>query len=365
MNYLLVTWLLVLALLAPTASSAKSFCIRALENTSQVQILNRFNEGPVLRFTGASGESRNPENVTIATFNVKHLFTGNDSVSREMGRMVPLGNGNSMGPLHIQGKADAINDMGAELVMLQEVGNINDLQRFAREALNDEYHAFLLETNVRGNEVAFLIKKSFDFNFDIHSFRNLRTADGRNTFTRDAQVIVVKDPESGRPLFAVLNTHLKSQRRSRNRNISTEQRRTEEAQGMLDVMARVRQRVGNNDLPFAFTGDMNNDLREVEFSSIRDAGFHSSFLDSRTPVNDPTTFVYFPGRSRPKHNQLDYILLDPNLRARGALEESDVYRYRDDEGVEIELPQRARDKSDLPSDHYPVWARFNFERLIQ
>ena len=80
-------------------------------------------------------------------------------------------------------------------------------------------------------------------------------------------------------------------------------------------------------------------------------------------LHDRVTHLTFaPGVTNA--SQLDYILIPRALHASVVTEETYVYRYCfDGEWDEIDIPTSLKERSYLPSDHYPVVCVIDVEAL--
>ncbi len=316
------------------------------------QYFDIYPEGRVVRYRSRSGNFRAQSDLKLMTFNILTLY----------------GHKADEAAAYAAKKAKAIKEADPDILFLQEIEERQLLNRFAREELADSYVPLFIKNNEgKGQQYGVLVKRGLGANLEMHSFKNLKSG-GQRSFTRDAQVTVVKDPSTDAPLLNIINVHLKSMRDKKGDPNSTK-RRTQEVEALQIIFKKMRERQKSTNVPFLIVGDFNNDFLEPEFRSLRDNGFIDSFqLDHLPAIENPYTQYYFP-INNPEDptripNQIDYFILDPLLTVPGLVTERGVYRYTDENGVEIPIPRNFRERSQNPSDHYPVTLNISIPALL-
>jgi hypothetical protein len=119
-------------------------------------------------------------------------------------------------------------------------------------------------------------------------------------------------------------------------------------------------------VPILVAGDFNGTVHEgPEFRPLTDILEDSLDMGSRPVASNEerATHAYLPNGDDPIYNQLDAILVTPNLR--DAVEESFVHRYKDAQGRVLPLPRSSAERELNPSDHYPVILKLRFQRLLE
>jgi len=264
--------------------------------------------------------------------------------------------------------AKVMNDLDADIVAVEEISNRELLGSFSEKLLGNRYAPILIQGNSnRGINIGFLVKRDLPLKFEVHSFKERKSLYGYEmvaAFERDFPVIVVKRLDNDKPLFIMSGVHLKSKRTVMEGDKNASMRREIEVLEALDVLELVKRRYGK-DLPVIVAGDFNNNLPiSSEHRHFGLAGFKDALdVTSKPLAGDRYTHIYY-GSHKTKYEQLDGILYDfPNVEE-GAVITSGVYRYKDENGAELPVPKTYQERELNPSDHYPVYADFNFEFIL-
>jgi endonuclease/exonuclease/phosphatase family metal-dependent hydrolase len=271
----------------------------------------------------------------------------------------------------MQAMADAITSNKLDVVVLQEVDSLESLKRFNSERLAAAYRPLLIPGN-DGRHVGFLLKKDLPFRTELVSHKATTdlypiTGTQMPIFSRDLPALHVwtsEQPEGEAPLLVLLGTHKKSKitRRGDPESVAL---RSLQAQAAADIVAHYRRKWGAQ-LPVLVAGDFNGTVHEgPEFRPLTEMLEDSLDLGSRPArSNDErATHAFLSNGDNPIYNQLDAILLTPNLR--DAVEESFVHRYKDAQGNVLRLPRSSAERELNPSDHYPVVLKLRFQRLLE
>ncbi|MGE0489412.1 MAG: endonuclease/exonuclease/phosphatase family protein [Vulcanimicrobiota bacterium] len=298
-----------------------------LLNTAQVK---RFDSAPnykVYRGAGASArESQDVDQVTIGTYNVKNLF---DGIDQDPSR------GTTEKPdRELRALAAVIANSKADVVALQEVENIDVLNKFLQDFMPEQFqHAVLVEGNDgRGIDVAVISK--FDItNVVSHKENRFPKPDGsgQTDFSRD---LLRVDLQVGQYPLSVYTTHLKSKRGGEE---STVQRQAE----ANEVRRILEQEMGNFEgKNFVVTGDLNDSPMANTTKTIREGEpGHPRLIDGLDgkPWNQRDTWP----SDRPRR-QIDFIMFPEHMA---------------DNLVKQEVQHHSQ--ASTASDHMMVAATFN------
>jgi endonuclease/exonuclease/phosphatase family metal-dependent hydrolase len=271
--------------------------------------------------------------------------------------------------------AEAIKNVDADVVMLNEVGGLESLENFNRLFLDSKYACHLIEGNSkRGIDVGYLVHSRLNLNVLLTSHRNRsinltypyeanETPKKAHLFSRDvAELRFFKtDPQS--PFLICLLTHLKSKLDPDNIDPGGKIRRKAELSTLLQIYKEVK-----SDFPQAgvivagdFNGQAIGEKIEPEFSIINQ---ETDLLDSLSLAGITGVKTYtqyqFPRYGSAYGLQLDYIWLSKSLENNLVKSETYVYRFKNADGSDLPLPSNSEQVYNLPSDHYPVVATFVF-----
>lgn len=214
-----------------------------------------------------------------------------------------------------------MQELDADIYVVQEaIGK--SLKYFAKHFLGDKYHV-VLESSKKETElqIAFLVKKTLEVDFEVHSFdhltwRNEMVSPPRTMpiFHKDLPALYLRQKDgknvrpSNDPNLVIFGAHLKSMRHSEGDRYSTNQR-TLQAQTASRIIHSVNQRY-NYRVPIMLTGDLNADvITAKEFESFRFFLKDSIQISSESPVNLRYTHTYNGHRS-----QLDSQMINDALK---------------------------------------------------
>ena len=256
---------------------------------------------------------------------------------------------------HIQKIEDAakvIEDINADIYMLCEVGGKESLNNFNKYFLNNKYTCILEEgTAKRGLDVGFLIKKDFNQEIEVINNKRLKLKDGTR-FSRSLGEIRIK--KGGKVELVFLLAHLKSKRTSEE-DFQGWAKRSEEVKGLNQYVEKLNKDLKNPKIVLA--GDLNSDLDDLRIMGLSS---FDNFLDLKELSDEEKcTHIHFDGGGA-KYHQFDYIFSTENMRGDLDLENSSVYRFKNDYGDTWGFPESIKEKWELPSDHYPVVLKINY-----
>jgi endonuclease/exonuclease/phosphatase family metal-dependent hydrolase len=291
----------------------------------------------------------------ITTWNVENLFllmdkyNGEDLKTITNNQWKELSSSISIENKHL-GKVEEIsniiNEIDSDIYLLQEVGGKESLLNLNKFFLNSKYRIFMNEGNSRrGICIGFLVKENGNYNYKFKTNRNLRLSDG-GKIRRDFSQLSVSD-KNGELKLIILNVHLKSQRSSENDYNGINQRELEIK--LLKQLAKELEE--KNNVPIIIGGDFNVDLSTEENYGITNE-YHNFHSLKNSSVEDRCSHVFF-SQSRIL-NQLDYLLISKKYKDIVDLDKSLNYRFKNEYGDNMGLPDSLLERQLFPSDHFPV-----------
>ena len=288
----------------------------------------------------------------------------------------------------VQRKAAVFFDVRPDIAVIQEIEpavNSNaqaTLDQFARIELKGKYVGFTSghSNDRKGMESGFLVKAELlkEFNFEVVSFSEKQsTLLGRlmgqrsPVFTGDFALLRITKKGDRGDMFYVFDPHLKSLRPSFTKNERRQGRTPENVEAARRrVVAKAKLEIAEivkiitqlkalyPRVPFMISGDFNRDLE----SSPEMRPFYDELnlregltlgQRGRVPYSARYTSIYFPIDGERELSQLLGNFVSPHLQDH--VLESWVYRFVDDEGSVIRLPETYQEREgELPTDHYPV-----------
>ncbi len=277
--------------------------------------------------------------------------------------------------------ASIIRETDCDVIGLCEVGGFESLAVFNEYFLHGAYVPLLEAGNSnRGIESGFLVKRSLglvprivshrDWELTFHYPHELDPATHKlaaeaasyldlgnplkRRLSRDVPALFLE--KDGEIRFILLLVHLKSGIDIAGVDPEGRVRHKAEFEALLAIALKLNEETGG-EVPIVLAGDFNGQAgrRETaqEFRALYAATDYEDVLElAAVPIYERMTQFTFL-KSSVMAQQLDYIFLPRSLRA--CLKSAAVYRYkfRDDQS-EMSLPASFRDRSALPSDHYPV-----------
>lgn len=267
--------------------------------------------------------------------------------------------------------AAAIEDMAPDILMLNEVGGLDSINNFNEHFLRSQYTVYLKEGNSRrGIDVGYLIRKGLPskpllithrdrpIQF-LYPHENQTPSGGKSHyFSRDVAELRLFDPGQNSPRLVVLLTHLKSKLDTERIDPEGRLRRAAELRTLSEIYNEVKKELDGK-APIIVAGDFNGiaspNNTEPEFHPLYDStDLLEVFETLQKPKEERYTQVQISPLLAPQYLQIDYIFASPHLRDRIVRDETFVYRFRDHLGQVIPPPRNLDERSQLPSDHYPV-----------
>lgn len=279
--------------------------------------------------------------------------------------------------------ARAIDDLDPDIMMLSEVGGRESLANFSRYFLNDRYVPHLIEGNSnRGIDLGFLVKRTLPLKYDLISHKNRKLdflyphermsqetgythlRSGRVTshrFSRDVVELRCYGVSDEAPEFIIMLVHLKSPLDKDRIDPGGRDRRKAELDMLVQIYGEVKTEFPS--APVFISGDFNGVIfgpsEDPEFESMRASDLKCCLDMAQVAPDEKFTWMHLHNRRPNFFRQLDYILVPEHLRSRVDVNETWVYRFKDESGVYRTIPRNQNEKRTLPSDHYPVVLTLN------
>lgn len=254
---------------------------------------------------------------------------------------------------HIQkviDSAKAVKDIDADLYILSEMGGRESLQNFNKYFLNDNYDCFLKNGNSnRGIEIGFLVKKNLDYSFEVHSNKDL-VLDNGYKFSRNVPELRVSN-KNGDLILIVLGVHLKSKISSAQDFEGIDQR-TSELKLLSSYASTIKEMYS---VPVIIAGDFNCSRMDYELNIFSKEMYEFHDL-KKSKDEELCTYVNF--KVKRILTQIDYIFCTENIFD---LDNSFTYRFKDDYGYSLGIPDSFEEKKYLPSDHFPLVAKIKIK----
>ena len=275
--------------------------------------------------------------------------------------------------------AKALKEINADIIMLCEVGGFESLNNFNHLFMDDAYSPCLIEGNSERNiDVGFLIRKNMDFYFDLQSNKNrpinylypherqsllngYPIKGGKVTsshkFSRDVAELRLFTTDREKPFLTILLAHLKSRLDPDRIDPNGFERRQAELRTLIEIYQELE--AVHPDLPIMVAGDFNGQAgvqhTDEEFKDLYNLTKLSDVLEvSQLPPEARATFYQVRNGGKADGRQIDFAFLNPNLQKLVKTDATKVYRYKDEMGMERDVPRNMEAKLHLPSDHYPL-----------
>ena len=248
--------------------------------------------------------------------------------------------------------AKVIEELDADVYFFQEVGGHESIRNFKKYFLNNNYKYYIKPGNSsRGICTSFLVKKGFEYDIDLITNKNY-VLDNGSRISRDfLQLNLSKNDEIK---LSLLNVHLKSQRSSEEDFNGIKQRASE-----LNGLKAIANKIGQN-CPVIIGGDFNVDLNSYESNGMLDEFINFHDL-KKSSVEDRCSHVFF---SQTKVlNQLDYLLVNKKNKDILDLSKSYNYRFKNEYGDDLGIPDSLFERQMQPSDHFPVVIEIKEDKL--
>jgi hypothetical protein len=272
--------------------------------------------------------------------------------------------------------AQALIEIDADVIMVNEVGGLESLTNFNTHFLNSAYVPHLIEGNSdRGIDCGYLIRKTLPLKALLTSYKDRplnylypheRTGPESSRkslyFSRDCLVLRLFDNATSELRMVFLLVHLKSKLDPNGVDPEGRERRAAELKVVLEIYNEV-QRETDGKIPICVAGDFNgishNAKHEPEFAQLYEKTDLQDVFDVVGLSDDQrATQIQINRSGRLDLLQIDAVFASPNLRSKIVPEQTYVYRYRNELNVIAPFPKSMEERQHLPSDHYPVVATF-------
>lgn len=312
--------------------------------------------------------------MTFMNFNLLNLFKkvglfvpNPDSA---FGKKIKIGPGYSKEKGQRDGQAKAIQEVNADVVTLQEVESKDALSLFEAAYFEGMYRKTLEEGNdERGIDTGDLSKRDLDVKWERRAYKNDLWKDPTmgmeevKLFSRDFVVKIARDPESGKPLFAVMYGHNKS-KRDRPGDRESKILGTAQIAREHEIAAKLSEEFGP-DFPWVLMMDANRDFyRDPEAALLRDKKVFLNALDfAQNPIPEAERYshVYFDPKGERHLSMMDVILVNKAMSQ--YILDAGIYRYKNPDGSIKRVPESYDERETNPSDHYPPWFTIDFARM--
>jgi endonuclease/exonuclease/phosphatase family metal-dependent hydrolase len=274
--------------------------------------------------------------------------------------------------------AQTFSEAQPDIIMLNEVGGQESLENFNRHFLKEDFACYSIEGNSdRGIDVAYLVRKTLTYKFDLISHRrrplnflypheeqsNLYLegleppAIKTHYFSRDALELRVFQPGADRPGLIILLVHLKSKLDPLGVDPAGRNRRAAELKTLVDIYLEVRQEFKS--VPVVVAGDFNGfgakDGYDPEFLPLYEKTDLVEVFDLlKRPLTETATQVNFNRGSLPSLIKIDHVFLSPELWPMVVEDQTQVHLFRSDLQVKMPYAATVEQRTALPSDHYPI-----------
>ncbi len=309
----------------------------------------------------------------VATYNVLNLkeMVGRFEPNPATGKRIKTKPEKAKAQEAIDGVAAAIKEISPDILFLQEVEGLESLGAFATRELENQWRPLIMKGNDgRGIHIGVLVKNSVPLSFEYRSHRDEpfssdKHPDLQKVFSRDFPVLIAKSPSDHTPLFILAGVHGKSKRTDNHSDPESREIRTAQAERMVDIIQFYQEKYPN--IPILLLGDFNAEpSREPEYQALRDFNLKDAFdlIPNPLPTGSPEriTHTFHPQEGSRKASQLDSILIVPPIQ--NIVLDAKVYRYKNPDGSIKPLPQTYEEREQNPSDHFPIWADLDLQKLL-
>ena len=258
----------------------------------------------------------------------------------------------------VEGVADVILDQRPDILIIQEAQNQKALESFNEQQLLNRYRVFIMEgVEQKGANVGFLVKKDLDIHIEIESHRDFQWLDPVKQvpvaiFTRDLPALIIRENSTSKPAMIVFGNHGKS-KINRPGDPESNLLRTAQVEAIVQIMQNYHKRF-NNEVPMVIAGDFNTDVTKGPEMTPLKSIFKDAFDISPQPESalDRATHSFHNRDGETHYNAMDAFFVNSVLE--NSIQAARVFRYKDSHGHALPLPETYQERSQNPSDHYPV-----------
>lgn len=278
--------------------------------------------------------------------------------------------------------AKIIKEKQPDLMMFCEVGGLESLKNFNQLFLQETYSCILIEGNSNRNiDVGYLVKKNCPYFFDVVSNKNrpihflyphevtsvkhgFKVKAESHTFSRDCIELHLFKKKRENPFLILLLTHLKSRLDPERIDPGGAERRAAELKAIVSIYKELE--IQHPKTPILVCGDLNGFAgkpnTDPEFLPIYDQTSLQDVLEvARISPDKRSTFYQIKNGGKVEGKQIDYCFIPKLIWGNLKTDDCSVYLYKDRFGLPMDPPTNMEIKSNLPSDHYPLF--FTLENL--
>jgi predicted extracellular nuclease len=367
-------WLSLLAALYVSLAGCRSATHSELED-SRPRV--NASEAPVGYAPAETLEYRSPHSdreslqakktLRIATYNVENMFIREAipaSVRFEGDKL------EFKSERELQWVAKVIGEIAPDIAVLEEV-EANSLDYFCQHYLKNSYNTLVIRGNDgRGIDVAAIVKATTPVSITYESHKNEQFSDQmypktQKVFSRDVVTMLVKLGDQASPSLVLMGLHGKSKRQDNPQDHESNDLRRQQGERTKQIAEyyRIKYKV-----PVLIAGDFNDPPNEAKaYESLRQANYKDGFeISKMNPIRQKgdirrVTHTYHPNRGPTVKGQLDAIFVSPE--GHNLVQSTTIYKYKDNSGKEISLPNTFDERAKLPSDHWPLYIDFSIAGL--
>ena len=328
----------------------KSSCSKTIAKILRAENSKRLGPRVFNRFRGDKN-ARKADEFSIATLNTYERFKG---ITDEKT--------NSLAFPFLKQMAKFIEKH--DVIHLQEVDTFESLEFFNKTYLGSNYRIFLLQSNDTNNShMAFLVKNDIPVDIELQSHKYYKKNYKDNIvpiFSRDMPILTFRKPgqsRTDRPFLAFAGIHYKSMGHSKQDDYSMEKRGLQ-VEATVDILkTELFDKFGK--MPVVMFGDFNSDISSREFKLLRDLGFEDTLDLVDRQLEARVTHNYFGNDGSIERKQMDAILTTKSSVF--DIMDASIHFYKRPDGKIVGMPKDWDERSSLPSDHNPVWAKIRLK----
>ena len=352
---------------ATTAGAAQA-CQDIFSQPKQLDPASNFDKRNVRPIFGAKRDLSEVSQLKIMAYNMENFFLG---LGRFKGmtdaEFKKATDSEKVTPARQQAIADVILENKPDFIVVEEVEGLETIQTFSDKYLGGRYEAKLIEGNdERGIQVGFLVIKDLPLDVKLETHKDMTWVDPNDNkkgpvFSRDAPALIVSRKGSTDPLFIFIGNHAKSQR-DRTDDPGSHILRAAQFEAIGKIIDGYQSQYGK-DVNVMVGGDFNIDVRGApEMVPLNQRNMIDPFDAFGIKGLDRMTHTFHPRGGRSSFHQLDAILVTPSLKE--SLSSIVAYRYKDAAGNAKPLPQTYDERSQNPSDHFPLILTITTEKMF-
>lgn len=323
-----VVWSLISAITVLSLSACGQDDSTLINNSNNINALS-------------TGATKSSNELVVATYNIRNLFDGVQNVGKAPEKPKP--------EKELIALSNAIHDIKADVIALEEVESKGTLKKFTEQYLKDlNYQIVLREANdPRGIDVAVLSRIPV---LNIKSHKNIKvnvSGQEPSTFSRD--LLQVKFKASENYNFTLFLTHLKSQ----HGGDEADDKRRGEVMKIRQIVRDYTKKNPNDN--YILAGDFNDVYNATSLEPIlnnKKSDLNLTDLILKDLGTGKDIYTYHPEKYR---SRIDYMLVSPTM----------MPEYIDKSVKIHKFPSETRfDKWSFyeASDHLPITAKFDISQ---